>query len=79
MSIVKSSQEEFNRCRKELLDQIFLINSNLGTAKLVVNSLEHNGKPVNTLKFKRDFFEAELKLHQKQLQDLIDNNPEWLI
>lgn len=79
MSIVKNSQEEFNRCRKELLDQIFLINSNLVTAKLVVNSLEHNGKPVNTLKFKRDFFKAELKRHQKQLQDLIDNNPEWLI
>ncbi|WXB47914.1 hypothetical protein WCWAEYFT_CDS0212 [Vibrio phage VB_VaC_TDDLMA] len=79
MSIVKSSQREFNQCRKELLDQIFLIKSNLDTAKLVVKSLEHNGKPVNTLKFKRDFFEAELKRYLKRLQDLIDNNPEWLI
>ncbi|UOK16776.1 hypothetical protein [Vibrio phage phiKT1024] len=79
MSLNKKSQEEFKQCRKELLNKIYTIQSNLGSASLIFDTLELNGKPVKTLKFKRDFFEAELKRHEKQLQDLIDNNPEWLI
>lgn len=79
MSLNKKSQKAFNQHREELADKIFQIQSVLHSAKLVFGTLEVDGKPSNSVKFKRDFFQTELDKYEKEMQQLINDNPEWLI